>query len=399
MNSNLLKAIRLTKKRLMPAIEKQRHNNPIKEKFLQYIRMVSPLREIPIKVNSRYRLFLDGSIIVNTKTGAAYQELLAAGYNEDKIWHNSLETKSSFNKLFRTGYRFIWFAGLLLKQHKAFRTLDLVSLQVFVGYEAYKRFFKKHEQLMPIIISDITPTAQMLWAATASLNRDVLWWQDDYHHYKGFSKENYLPFACTHAAVLNQKGLETVFEKNIKTIIFLRNQTKVKPIRPLPEHPKVGIATNAFFEATQVQIDLLFKIKEKLNVAMFKLRLHPNSQLTATSFPKGLVEIASSVETLTDFANSIDLAIVGNSAVQLKFLCEGLPVFHISGLDNHKYDFYKYCNDGFCFGTEDPIDFELETVKEFYLKASSIEKLRDYVNVKNLEISRPLSMVPELDYN
>lgn len=399
MNSNLLRAIRLSKKRLIPAIEKRRQINPIREKISQYIRILSPLGEIPIDVNSKYKFFLDGSIVINTKTGAVYQELIGAGTDQEIIWHNGLNPVNRFTNLFRISYRLIWFFGLLFNQRKAFRDLDLVSLQVFVGYEGYKRFFKKHYQLIPIIISDVSPTLHMQWSGALAAGNKVMWWQDDYHHYKGFSDENYFPYSCTYAAVLNQKGLETILGKTPEAKIFLRNQIEIKQIRSIPERLKVGIATNAFFEARADQIELLKKIKENFEVDILKVRLHPNSRLNAASFPDGLVEIASANESILDFVNSIDLAVVGNSAVQLKLLCEGVPVVHIAGMDIHGYDIYGYCNNGFCFGINDIAGLDLNSVKSFYSNSLLSENLSQYVNVKNKEQCQPPSLLTEIHKN
>src|SRR5690606_18516069 len=132
--------------------------------------------------------------------------------------------------------------------------LDLTSIEVFVGYEAFKSFFHKHPDLIPIIISDISPILHMQWSGALAAGNKVMWWQDDYHHFKGFSSEKYLPYSCNIAAVLNQKGLETVLEKNRFAKIYSRPLTEIKPIKIVPEKPITGVATNASFEANEAQI-------------------------------------------------------------------------------------------------------------------------------------------------
>ncbi|WP_158860025.1 hypothetical protein [Lunatibacter salilacus] len=398
MNNLLLIAIRLSSKRIQPAVDRQRKKRPIQEIFLQYFRILSPLGEIPINVNESFQFFLNGSIVANTKTGDVFTELVEAGHSLELIWHNDLHSRTRFIHFFRICYRLIWFFGLLYNQRKAFRTWDIVSLQILVGYEGYKSFFKRHNHLIPIIISDVSPTLHMQWSGALAVGNRVMWWQDDYHHYNGFSNENYLPYRCTYAAVLNQKGLETILSKNSLAKIYIRNQIEVKFVKSISQNPKVGIATNAFFEARADQIELLEKIKKNLGVEFLKLRLHPNSRVKAGSFPEG-VEIAAINESISDFVKSVDLAVVGNSAVQLKLLCEGIPVVHIAGLDNYGFDLYKYCRNGFCFGTNDIDGLDLTLIKRFYSEPLILEKLKRYVNVKSIERCQPLSLLSQIHKN
>jgi hypothetical protein len=185
-------------------------------------------------------------------------------------------------------------------------------------------------------------------------------------------------------------GLETVLAKSPKTKIFFRKQTIVKPLRLIPNNPRVGMATSAFFEGTKEQIELITRLKEKLKIQTLKIRLHPNSKLTAKSFPYGLLQIAPVNETVDSFATSLDIAIVGNSAIQLKLLCEELPVIHIVGLDNDQFDIYKYCENKFCFGLQDINLLDLSSVKQFYANPNIQEKIIEYVNIENLKKYQPL---------
>lgn len=367
---------------MIPAIANQRNEQPIREILMKWLRVISPLMEVPVTLGESYQYFLDAYPKPNSKAFAIVNELSHRENILGKIWTKG-PTLSYFSKL----HRLVWHLPAVLPvliyifyNGKKFRS---VELQVIVGYSLYKNFLKKHQALIPIIISDITPTAHMLWAAAISLKRDIFWWQDDYHHIDGFSSENYLPHPCTIAAVLNQGGLDTVLKKNSLARIYFRPQTKVVPFKSIPFTPRVGIATNAFFEANADQIKLLKKIQESLGINFFKIRLHPNSKLTSKSFPEDLIVLAAGDETIEEFSNSIDVAIVGNSAVQLKLLCTGLPVVHIAGLDKHGFDVYGYCEKGFCFGLDRVEALKLEDLIQVYNSPDIAELLYNYVNVRN----------------
>lgn len=389
MNTNLLLAIRLSKKRLVPAIKIRKKSNPSLEFLMRWVRVFTALKDIPVKSIQNKKYYLDAFPKPNSKAFAVIDEL-----TQTKIVKSDLFIKSERQllgkELARLSYYGILTLPTLFRLLKRKTNLNEVDVHVVIGYVAYKRFLNKNKNLIPIIISDITPTSHMLWAAAASLNRDVFWWQDDYHHFKGFSSENYLPYTCSIAAVLNQKGLETVLEKNPKAEIFLRKQIQVKELTAIPEYPKVGIATNAFFEANSSQTELLIRLKRFLKIDKFKIRLHPNSKLKQSNFPYDLVEIAPIDENIDDFANSIDLAIVGNTAVQLKLLCEGVPILHIPGLDHYEFDTYGYCKLGFTFGTEQIPTLNLKEIKDFYLNPEIQKKLIQYVSV--LDTSNCMSL-------
>lgn len=387
----LFTAIRLSKIRLIPAIARRKRTKPLREHVMRWARIVSPLKAIPLASINGKSFFLDAYPSPNSKAYFVLDELAKKNVFRENIYTTPRKSNVLISGLGIIYYCFALLPLLvrLLKRRKT--NLDILDKSILVGYSAYKHFLNRDKSVIPIIISDITPQSHMLWAAAISLNREVMWWQDDYHHYKGISKENYLPYPCTHAAVLNQKGLETVLGKSPNAKIFHREQTNVKPIRSIPAKPRVGLATNAFFEATGQQIDLLKQIKEILTIDVLKVRLHPNSTLNAASFPEGLVEISPKDENVGDFASGIDLAIVGNSAVQLKLLCEGVPVVHVAGLDEHRFDTYRYCQLGFCFGRATMDGVYLEGVRKFYANACMREKLSAYVNVTNLESVMPLS--------
>ncbi|MDO9551546.1 hypothetical protein [Rhodonellum sp.] len=367
---------------MIPAISSQGNKQPYREVLMKWLRVISPLLEVPVSIDKSYQFYLDAYPKPNSKSFAVVSELSQGDRKLGDIW-TKRPTLSFFSKLHRLLWHLSAVLPVLIYIFYKGKKFGLVELQVIVGYSLYKNFLKKHQSLIPIIISDITPTAHMLWAATSSLNRDVFWWQDDYHHMDGFSSENYLPHPCTLAAVLNQGGLDTVLKKNRFARIYVRPQTEVLPFKSTPFIPRVGIATNAFFEANTEQIRILIKIQESLGADLFKIRLHPNSKLTSKSFPEDLIVVAAADETIEEFSNSIDIAIVGNSAVQLKLLCAGLPVVHLAGLDQHGFDVYGYCQKGFCYGLDSIEALNSEIILQFYNSTGIAERLYNYVNVRN----------------
>ena len=384
MKVQLLTAIRRSKLRLVPAIKLREANYPNKEIVLRYLRLLTPLTAIPVQINPRYKIFLDGSVAPNSKTGAVYREITAFGKYREGIWHLAIKPIGASIKLFRIFIRTPWLLKLLWTKRKMIRQLDLVALQVVIGYAAYKRFFKKNINLIPIIISDLSPVLQMQWGAALSLGRNVIWWQDDYHHYKGFSKEDYMPYRADIAIVLNQKGLETVLKKNPNAQIYRRKRTLVHPLKPIPAICKVGIATNASFQASSDQLHYIDSIRQVLGVDKVYFRLHPNSKLTIKELNASWIEIAPSNELVETFSQKINIVIVGNSAVQLKLLCLGIPVIHVAALDIYHFDRYGYCNLGFCLGFKKGERISLVEVDKFYKNAMISTRLNQFVNVQSL---------------
>jgi hypothetical protein len=344
---------------------------------------LSPLKEIPVSIDQRFSWFLHGGIHPNSKSGAAFRELVEAGIKPESIWHLDLNGNNKLIGIFRVLSRLPWVTGLIIQKIKVFRYIDLAALQVLIGYAAYKRFFLENSKLKPVIISDISPTLHMQWSAALSVNSEVLWWQDDYHHFEGFSEENYLPYTCDFAIVLNEHGYKTVKSQSPEAKIFRRKPTNVFPLRKIPNNPKIGMATNVLFEATPAQLEIVKELKERLSASEIFLRLHPNSKLhSAKSLPKWLC-IAKKRETLEGFAQRIDLVIVGNTAAQLKLLCLSVPVLHVTLFDNFGSDLYQYCRLGFSYGVEDLGKLNMEDVHKFYSEKFKSRSLEEYVNIQS----------------
>jgi len=238
---------------------------------------------------------------------------------------------------------------------------------------------------MPIIISDVSPTLHMLWSAAVTEGNGAIWWQDDYHH------SGPLPQPVVAAVILNQDGLKAVRGKSPEAFVVARDQTPVEQIRAIPTRPRVGVATNAFFLADVTQRRYLNDVLRALGASMLRIRLHPNSRLTAEDFPEPWIEVALPNELLDEFTRTVDFVIVGNSAVQLRLLCEGVPVVHIPGMDPHGFDSYGYVKRGFCFGIERVQSIDVVRIRAFYADPALKEKIRAYVSVSKDEYLGSLS--------
>lgn len=381
MNSNLYICIRESNKRLKKAIQKQESLFPVKEAWMKYVRVLTPLSEIPLFLSSRYEWYLDGVINNSSKSGAVYSELIDAGIKQDSIWHKGLSRSTTLVKIFRVVSRLYLVLGLLSFRFKQLQRLDLASIQVIIGYTLYKKFFKNHPSIKPIIISDISPFLHMQWVSALAIGRRVMWWQNDYHHFEGFSEENYLPYPCDYAAVLNDYGLRTVLERSPEAHIMARPRISIQPLKKYVESPLIGFASNVLFNASEKQIQYLSQIRERLKINSFLCRLHPNAKLNEPSKLAGWLKIAPREQSLEAYATEIDMALVGNSAVQLKLLCMGVPVIHVPGFDDFGYDLYKYCQNGFIYGQEQIEELNLEAIYKFYQRPEFEKKLRAYVGV------------------
>ena len=391
MLSYLLTTIRKSRIRIIPALENRYKRNSVLEGIYQRLRVFSVLKQIPIYINKDKTFYLNGFPFPNSFAQSVVDGLNDAGISSVKIYtpKRIISNIKIFSRLSFYSLSILPVLFKIIRKKKS--RLDLVDLQVLIGFAGYKVFLKNNQNIVPIIISDVSPDLHMIWAAAVSLKREVMFWQIDYYYYNGPEFESMVPFPCTHAAVLNQKGLEIVLNQAPNAKIYLLKQTPLIPLKPIPENPEIGLATNAFFTGSPSQIELLNQIKKQFKISTIRLRLHPRSELSSNSFPDGLVTIAPRVETMEDFAKSVDLAIVGNSAVQLNLLCSGLPVVHISGFDPHGFDAYGYCQEGFTFGVNDINLLDVKQIERFYANPLWANKLFEYVNIKDLARCRPLS--------
>lgn len=377
MNIGLLVCIRGAGERLRPAIERQKRRHPLREIVMSKLRVFAPLTQIPLYLSKEIRFFLPSYPIPNSKTAAVVHELYAAGISRRMIWTPGPSENYTIINFARLLYRLpcaLIFIFIVIRRAPS---LDCINLQIILGRQVFRQFLHRHPLVMPIIISDVSPDLHMLWSAAAVAGRGALWWQDDYHHIEP------LPYPVAAIAVLNQGAYEAVLHSSPLAVRVTRPSITLKPIRPIPDYPKVGIATSNFFIASIEQMKFLENIRQALGVAELYIRLHPNSKLVPADFTAHWITIAPYDESLEQFSLNIDIAVVGNSAVQLRLICEGVPVLHVPGLDPHGYDVYGYCRSGFIYGLE-KIGAHILTEINLYYNAPELQvRLADYVSVRD----------------
>ena len=231
---------------------------------------------------------------------------------------------------------------------------------VLVGLDATRRFLQRNPGLHPLVISDVSPLLAVLALAAQREGNCGIWWQDDYDH--TWSP----PFPFGFGCFLNQVAMENAVAAGRVVRAFRRPVPEPRPVRLPGPKLAVGVAVNAFFGGTAKEWRVLQELREALQVDMLHLRLHPNANLVDSAVPMSWVQIADRSETMEAFARRIDLAVVGNSASQLRLLIEGVPVLHLGGLDPLEYDDYGYVEFGLLPGADCVSRVSIEAIREFY---------------------------------
>ncbi|WP_145200150.1 hypothetical protein [Sphingobium sp. B2] len=373
--TNLLTCLRQSGERLRPALSEARRRRPVLEQLVAPFRILAPLSRMPLRLPPQARYFLPSRSSPNSKTAAAMNELLAAGLDRSTIWTPDQQDERVLARIMRTamwGLRLspmlIWLAFL--------RRFDSCDRQILVGRAAMRQLLRRHPHLTPIIISDVNPTLHMLWSAAVSLGRAPLWWQDDYHH------TGPLPYPVGAAAVLNQGGYAAALKRSPEALIAMRPRPAVKPMQEVPPKPRVGVATNASFTASPTQIALLAMLRDGVGARHTILRLHPNSPLHGRPLPEAWLAAAPADETLAAFARRVDMAVVGNSAAQLRLLGEGVPVLHVAGLDEHGFDLYGYVRNGFSMGMVRSADVSVDAINRHYADPAIQQRITDFMGLR-----------------
>ena len=376
MNIRLLSCIRGAGERLRPAVEKQKSLHPHREIIMSKVRVLVPLAKIPLSLAKNIRFYLDSYPHPNSKAAAVVNELCAAVISRSMIWTPRPSQNYTVTSFLRLLYRLPYALIFLFIMVRRVPRLDSIDLQIILGREVFRQLLHRYPMVKPIIISDVSPDLHMLWSAASVAGCGALWWQDDYHHIESLS------YPVAGAAVLNQGGYEAVLHSCPSAVIVRRPSIHLKPIRPIPEYPRVGIATNNLFVGSKEQRDLLKEIRQALGVKVLYVRLHPNSKLGSVDFSDPSITIAPFDESLEQFASKVDIAIVGNSAVQLKLVCEGLPVLHISGLDPLGFDMYGYCQRGIIYGAPHLANNILSDITTFFNDPELQVLVAEYVRVR-----------------
>lgn len=391
MDTSLLSCIRGASARSKTASIKASKQRSVREALMSRIRILSPLVQIPIRIPQSARFYIPSKPRPNSKSYAVYRELVEAGIPEKDIWYPKREKNAKTIRLLRFILRLPWAISYIVIMLGRSRKLDRFALHATLGRELCRGLLKRYPGLHPIIISDVSPNLHMLWSAASVEGNRAIWWQDDFHHYQWL-----LPYQTKAAVILNEAGYRTVSRRVSRQRIFKRSTQKPVPTRDIPDRPVVGVATNAFFAASDAQRRTLDELKYALNCGELHLRLHPNSKLTSDDFPEDWLIPAPSDETIDQFAARVDIAVVGNSAVQIWLLSQGVPVVHVAGLDEHPFDLYGYVRERISFGQKIARSARIGGVREFYADRAYFHRFLRMVSVPGSCPVRALQQFPSI---
>ena len=388
---NLLSCLRGAGERLRLSNEKEKARRPLRWRLFALFRQYRPLINFPLKRASNFAFYVAGVPRPNTKAAAVVNELLAAGHPTKAIVHGTRQGASRWSHVLRFAVRLPWALMFTWSVRKRSRRLNSVDRQTLLHYALARRWLRHRPGLLPVIISDVSPSLHALWCAAAAEGNRALWWQDDFHHHLR------LPYPIRAAAVLNEPGLAVSQARGTATVIACRPTESPAFMRSIPVQPVVGMATNVSFVPTFQVRERLRKLAAALETKALLLRLHPNSKLSEADFEGQPVKLAPRDESMADFAARIDVAIVGNSAAQLWLIRNGVPAIHMCGFDAQGYDIYGYVNRGFVVGAKEPEDVALSEVRRFYADAEHHwQQVTNYTTVRNDSERGGLEMLGEL---
>lgn len=375
--SNLLVCLRAAGLRLRPAQSRERTAKPWRWRLLTPFRSFKPLVELPLNRLPGKCFYVHGALVPNGKATAAVDELKDVGIDKQLLVHSRARDKSASVKAIRLIVRLPWALSFLAATFKRTRKLDGADRQTLLLYALARRWLRNRPMLMPIIISDVSPSLHALWCAAGEEGNRAIWWQDDFHFHQR------LPYSIRAAAVLNGPALEVATAAHGVRVIAKRPTSAPAPIRGIPLEPIVGMATNAFFSGALHEIESLNRLAKALKVEVIHLRLHPNSHLAAADLEGASVQLAPRDESMAEFAARIDLALVGNSAAQLWLIRNGVPVIHVAGFDQQGYDRHGYVERGFFYGSEYIDQIRISEIADFYEDVDAIlAKVTEYTTVR-----------------
>lgn len=375
MDTSLLSCLRLAGVRLRPALKAEKKKRPLRFHLLNPIRLFADLSIMPLYLSKKARVYIHGGASDASKNGIAMRELTSAGVPRDLIIIENPQTLSLFAKTIRILFRLTIALIILKKISKRSKKLDFVDYRIILAREMCRIAFRFRPLLSPLIISDVSPTLNILWSASSSEGNRAVWWQDDFHHFKP------LPYDIRGAALLNLPGLNCVKKRSNVATAAVRVNKKPMRVQRITQRPIVGIAVNNWFTASTDQINQLISIQEKLKTNSLHLRLHPNTTLKKSDLERPGLKLCDQNESMANFAARIDICIVGNSASQIWLLKNGVPVVHMPGLDTLGFDRYRYVSSGLVFGCEDTQHLMIDWINDFYEKKSNFQNLVDYTSL------------------
>jgi len=247
-------------------------------------------------------------------------------------------------------------------------------------YIASYIWLKMNRDIQPIIISDLSVRRNAILAAACDLNREILWWQDDFHH-KPLIKYNF-----TSAVLINENANS---EFNINKIGINKYKRKIEEnIKIISKKTEAaGIILNNRVVIDDAWFEKINLIASKMDKEVIYIRPHPNSKIEDIEFKNKKIKISNKAEELKTFANKIDVAICSNTATQIWLLKYGVPVIHLDGIDSLVFDTYKYVENKMVYGVKNIEDINEEKMNEFYMESKWINKFKEYTNVVSDDVS------------
>lgn len=120
---------------------------------------------------------------------------------------------------------------------------------------------------------------------------------------------------------------------------FQRPAVKAGPVR-------VGVCLSRLPKMKELR-RVLYDIAAVDNVASIVLRRHPACRLNISSL-LSILKVSEQVsgDSLSQFSQCIDLALVPNSGVAIELLHAGVPTFYCKGVDDVPEDYYGFVSDG-----------------------------------------------------
>lgn len=318
---------------------------------------------LPLAVPRRTRFILEARGHAASKTGVVVSELIAAGAHPGSVFPGdsaATQTRSRCRRFIRFLVRLPQAVKLdLYLRLRAPRLADDEAAAI-IGREAAARFFARHPWVCALIISDISPLRAIMAAGARRARVATAWWQDDFHH----DTPPRLRFSV--GVVLNSRGACAFSEVHPEAQVYRRSATLIRPMRSLPERPRIGVVVNGFFTASDSQIDVVLRALGAFGSDFAELRLHPRSKLSAHEFKGQPIRPRPQGELLEEFCEYVDLVVCGNTAAQLRLAALGVPVVHVGGMDSQGFDAYRFGHSGVVFAEERLSADTLKRAAAFY---------------------------------
>lgn len=394
MNVDLLRLFRLSETRLQESdrLAKLSGREPSPRVFRQRPLAYQFLAELPLWLRRREGVYIPNIGSAVGKAAIAAREIGEAAPKEARnlIWSNVPTWTPQMHRAARVLARLPRASLISVWLRWKHPGLGSYRRSLLVGLNAIRRFLKYHRSLHPLVISDVSPLLAVLALAAYREGNRGIWWQDDYHHTSA------PPFPFGFGCFLNQVAMENAAAAGRVVRAYRRPVPELKPVRAPGSNPAIGVAVNASFGGTAEEWHVLESLRHALQADVLHLRLHPNSTLEPSAVPMSWIQVADRAETLEAFARRIDLAVVGNSASQIRLLIEGVPVLHLGGLDPLEYDQYGYVESGLLPGADRASRVSLDAIREFYASPEYLERLRRRVGFTG---ERPISGLAALVSN